>query len=97
EGTQPSSIELNTIHVNPHIIYPSERTIIALDPDIPERHHLIFFEAKASNTNFQWLLNTKKIGTSSKRVSWKPKKGRYVLSIVDKQNRIIDSVEFEVR
>ncbi|HLE25377.1 MAG TPA: penicillin-binding protein 1C, partial [Thermodesulfobacteriota bacterium] len=39
EGTQPSSIELNTIHVNPHIIYPSERTIIALDPDIPERHH----------------------------------------------------------
>lgn len=97
EGTQPSSIELNTIHVNPHIIYPSERTIIALDPDIPERHHLIFFEAKASNTTFQWLLNNKKIGTSSKRVSWKPKKGKYVLSIVDKQNRIIDSVEFEVR
>ena len=97
DGTEPSSIELNTIHVNPHIVYPSERTIIALDPDIPEGHHLIFFEAKASNTNFQWLLNNKKIGTSSERVSWKPKKGKYVLSLVDKQNRIIDSVEFEVR
>ncbi len=97
EDTQPSSIELNTIHLNPHIIYPTERTIIALDPDIPERHHLIFFEAKASNTNFQWLLNNKKIGTPSERVSWKPKKGKYVLSLVDKQNRIIDSVEFEVR
>lgn len=97
EGTEPSSIELNTIHLNPHIIYPSDRTIIALDPDIPEGHHLIFFEAKASNINFHWVLNNKKIGTSSERVSWKPKKGKYLLSLVDKQKRVIDSVEFEVR
>ncbi len=96
-GTEANSIELNTHHVNPHISYPPKGSIIALDPDIPEGHHLIFFEAKTPNIIYYWVLNNKKLGSSNKRVSWKPKRGKYVLSLVDNQSHVIDSVEFEVR
>ncbi|MCI0455082.1 MAG: penicillin-binding protein 1C [Candidatus Dadabacteria bacterium] len=96
-GTEANSIELNTHHVNPHISYPPKGSIIALDPDIPEGHHLIFFEAKTPNIIYYWVLNNKKLGSSNKRVSWKPKRGKYVLSLVDNQGHVIDSVEFEVR
>jgi penicillin-binding protein 1C len=96
-GTEPDSIELNRNPGNPRISYPPGGSIIALDPDIPEGHHLIFFEAKAPNINLYWVLNNKKLGNSDKIVSWKPKRGKYVLSLVDSQSRVIDSVEFEVR
>jgi penicillin-binding protein 1C len=97
KGTAPNSIILNTHHVNPHISYPPKGTIIALDPDIPEGNQLIFFEAKTPNMNYEWILNNKKLGSSNKRVSWKPKRGKYVLSLVDNQSHVIDFVEFEVR
>jgi penicillin-binding protein 1C len=96
QGTEPDSIELNKNHGNPHITYPPNGTIIALDPDIPEERQLLFFEAQAAGADFQWKLNNRRIG-SSERFLWKPKIGKYSLSLVDKQSRIVDAVEFEVR
>lgn len=96
-GTEPGSIELNTNHGNAHITYPPNGTIIALDPDIPEDRQLLFFEAQPDNVGFDWMLNNKRMGASNPRVSWKPKRGKYILSLVDKGNRIIDSIGFEVR
>jgi len=82
---------------NPRILCPSGGTIVALDPDIPEGHQLLFFEAQAASMKFDWILNGKNIGNSEAVISWAPKQGAYKLSMVDKQNHIIDSVEFEVR
>jgi penicillin-binding protein 1C len=97
DGTEPGSIELNTNHGSAHITYPPNGTIIALDPDIPEDRQLLFFEAQPDYAGFDWMLNNKRIGVSNVRVSWKPKRGKYILSLVDKGNRVIDSIGFEVR
>ena len=86
----------NTIPVMPHITYPPDGIIIAIDPDIPEERQMVFFEAETSNINFGWILNNEKIGNMN-TIPWTPKQGRYRLSLVDERNRIADSVEFEVR
>lgn len=95
-GTEPDSIELNTNHGNTHITYPPSGTIIALDPNIPKDRQMLFFEAQNSDIDLRWVLNNQTVGTST-RVSWKPKKGKYILSLVDNKNRVLDSVRFEVR
>lgn len=98
QGTEPGSIELNTDHRNIHITYPPTGTIVALDPDIPEDRQMLFFEAEAQNSDidFRWVLNNQTVGTSA-RIPWQPRKGKYILSLVDKKNCIVDSVKFEVR
>lgn len=57
---------------------------------------MLFFEAQNSDIDLRWILNNQTVGTST-RVSWKPKKGKYILSLVDNKNRVIDSVRFEIR
>jgi penicillin-binding protein 1C len=78
------------------IAYPLRNTIIALDPDIPDENSLVLFEVLGKG-QFDLVLNNEKIGTGSPLVSWKPRYGRYVLTLVDKQGQTIDSVNFEVR
>lgn len=103
KGTEPiylmtgeTPVLRNTIPVMPHITYPPDGIIIAIDPDIPEERQMVFFEAETSNINFGWILNNEKIGNMN-TIPWTPKQGRYRLSLVDERNRIADSVEFEVR
>jgi penicillin-binding protein 1C len=78
------------------ISYPADKTIIAVDPDIPAENNMIFFEATAGG-QFAWMLNQEKIGDGSKTVSWKPQLGMYKLSLVDQGGNAIDSIKFEVR
>ena len=103
QGTEPINMMtddeslLTKSEENPHIIYPANGTIIALDPDIPTENQLLFFEAKTDDRQFGWVLNNERIGDSIAAVSWKPKRGKYLLSLVNNQNNIVDSVAFEVR
>ncbi len=105
KGTEPTSLVtgettvfLDIIHGISHITYPPNGAIIALDPDIPEENQRIFFETQTSNEEFEWVLDGKNVGgISYPIVLWNPKHGKHLLSLVDKQNRIVDSVEFEVR
>jgi penicillin-binding protein 1C len=104
KGTEPSGLIANETHiyfnkttVNFRITYPLDDTIIALDPDIPEEQQLLFFEAEADGVEFDWLLNSENIEGSKTMSAWKPGKGRYKLSLIDKQNTVIDTVKFEVR
>jgi penicillin-binding protein 1C len=104
QGTEPLDTfkaqqkeNLTSGYKDPHIIYPVKGTIIALDPDIPEENQRIFFEAVNDSNWLDWSLNDEKIGRSDMQVSWKPKKGTYTLSLIDKDRRIMDSVKFEVR
>src|SRR3989338_6285810 len=99
QGTEPINMmtDVTKSEENPHIIYPANGTIIALDPDIPTENQLLFFEAKSDNRQFGWVLNNERIGDSIAAVSWKPKRGKYLLSLVNNQNNIVDSVAFEVR
>ncbi|MBI3354513.1 MAG: hypothetical protein HY034_06470, partial [Nitrospirae bacterium] len=104
KGTEPPGLIANEAYiyfnrtpVNSRITYPLNNTIIALDPDIPEEQQLLFFEAETDEVEFDWALNNKKIEGSETMVKWKPRKGRYILSLTDKQNIVIDTVAFEVR
>ena len=91
-------ITLNTAHDFPHILYPSEGTTIALDPDIPVENQYIFFEAETSHNDLDWILNGQSISRTFQPVlSWQLKQGKYLLSLADKQNRVIDSVVFQVK
>jgi len=101
KGTEPDGTVANVPETagtteKPAILYPANGTIIAIDPDIPAENSLIFFEASAKG-RFDWTLNNDKIGSGSRLVSWKPQYGKYKLSLVDRQGKIIDSVKFEVR
>lgn len=104
QGTEPMGtitgeiiFPSQALYKKPRIVYPIDGTIIALDPDIPEENHLIFFEAEMSDKKLDWVLNNEKINAIDNLTGWTPKQGKYILSIVDKQNNIIDSVKFEVR
>jgi len=96
-GTERMSMDVNHSHKAPRITYPADGTIIALDPDIPEENQIIVFEAQMSDGPFRWALNNENIGNTNDIVSWKPKDGKYVLSILDDRNKLVDSVKFKVR
>jgi len=105
KGTEPvnlmtseASVSINGIHAFPRIIYPADGAIIALDPDIPAENQHIFFETQTSAEEFKWILDGRKLSVvSAGAVSWNPKRGKHSLSLADRQNQIIDSVEFQVR
>lgn len=104
KGTEPTGltanetyIYFNRIPLNSRITYPLDGTVIALDPDIPEGQQLLFFEAEADDVEFDWLLNSEKIEGSKTMSAWKLRKGKFMLSLIDKQNKVIDTADFEVR
>ncbi|MGQ0793938.1 MAG: penicillin-binding protein 1C [Deltaproteobacteria bacterium] len=96
-GTESDLIEISRRHAKPSILYPPDKTVFALDPDIPADRQIIFFEAEGAEGKFIWELNGRKIASSSKTVSWKPKSGKYVLSLADSKRQMLDSVEFWVK
>jgi len=77
--------------------YPSDGTIFAWAPDIPEDLQVIFFSAKPENANWPWVLGDKVIARQHSPSRWNPARGAYALSLRDSSNRILDTVTFEVR
>jgi len=99
KGSEPEIVlAQNTRHEKPSIIYPAGGSIITLDPDIPEENQRISFQAQPHGRQFMWLLNDKSIFTGMKSsILWKPERGTHILSISDKEYRVLDSVTFIVR
>ena len=98
KGTEPvATVRLNISQQKPHITYPADETLISIDPEIPDELQRVPFQFQPSTQQYEWVLNDKKIGVSDHLFLWKPERGRYELSIIDKQNRVLDSVDFIVR
>lgn len=98
KGTEPVvEVRLNTSQQKPHIVYPTDEMFISIDPEIPDELQRVPFRFQPSTRQYEWVLNDKKTGISNPLFLWKPERGRYELSIVDKQNRVLDSVGFVVR
>ncbi|MHB8882220.1 MAG: penicillin-binding protein 1C [Thermodesulfovibrionales bacterium] len=101
-GTEPPAARQDGTESEPagrsaHIIYPSEGVIIALDPDIPGENQALFFEADTDGADRHWRLNNKNLGRANGPMLWKPASGSYVLTLIDNEERVIDSVGFSVR
>ena len=97
-GTEPvDTVKRNVVHAKPRITYPTDETFIALDPEIPEDLQRVPFRFQPTTQKYVWVINDEQTGVSDSLFLWKPKRGRFTLSIIDKGNEIIDSVKFTVK
>ena len=79
------------------IASPDDRSVIALDPDIPPAAQRLRFEAVSPlPPGAAWRLDGKRLG-AARPLPWSPWPGRHVLELVDAQGSAIDVVRFEVR
>jgi penicillin-binding protein 1C len=100
-GTQQPSFAItsgaaNALHsgARGHITAPTTGTVIALDPDIPQKNQRVTFLAEG--TNLRWLLDGK-VFAKGASAQWLPWPGRHVVRIVDGRGQVLDEVRIEVR
>lgn len=98
QGSEPESlIRTNILYQKPRITYPVHDTLISLDPEIPEDLQRVPLQFQPPAQQYEWVLNNRKTGVTDPFFLWKPDRGIHVVSIVDKENRVVDSVAFVVR
>ncbi|MCF8174012.1 MAG: penicillin-binding protein 1C [Burkholderiaceae bacterium] len=80
------------------IRYPTEGTVIALDPDIPPQRQRLLLQLSASGEpGWQWHIDKQPAGRADRPSHWLPQPGKHRLALLDAGNRELDAVEFEVR
>jgi penicillin-binding protein 1C len=98
-GTEQSTVQLasqtgaarNLIHS------PTDRTILALDPDIPpQAQKLVFTPVTGVSPNWSWHLDGKRLGPAVS-TPWALWPGKHVLELVDARANAVEVVRFEVR
>lgn len=77
------------------ILYPTEGTVIAMDPDIPAKYQRVQFSFQGPE-NAAWLIDGHFIGNGSE-VGWLPAGGWHRLVLADSDGNELDFVNFEVR
>lgn len=98
-GTEQSRIQLaSPMGASRSLISaPADRTIFALDPDIPLKAQRISFSVVSGvSPKWSWRLDGKKLGPAS-NTSWAMWPGPHVLELVDAANKAMETVHFEVR
>jgi penicillin-binding protein 1C len=96
-GTESAQVEVVApAQRAPKILYPAERSVIALDPDIPDPLQRVDFRAQAGR-GLRWRLDDADLGPADQDVTWTPAPGRHALALVDGGGRSVARVEFEVR
>jgi penicillin-binding protein 1C len=96
-GTEPHAAEHPLASTLLTIQAPIAGEVIALDPDIPPAHQRIFFRASGSGAAPRWQLNGRDLGSAAGPLMWEPVPGRHTLSILDHDQRPLDTISFEVR
>lgn len=80
------------------IAYPTDGTIIALDPDIPPERQRISLRLSASApSKGLWRLDGQRLGRASSQALWLPRPGRHRLVLEDGAGKELDAVSFDVR
>ena len=97
EGTEPQeAIAVERRHAVARIVYPQPATIITLDPDIPAELQRVSFVGRFAGDTHEWRLDNRVLGSSA-TLAWKPERGRHVLTLVDREDRVADAVTFVVK
>ena len=79
------------------IAAPADRTIVALDPDIPpQAQKLPFTLVDGVSRNWWWRLDDKRLGPAV-NTQWAMWPGAHKLELVDARGRVVEAVRFEVR
>ena len=79
------------------IAYPGNGSIIALDPDIPDKVQRVRFVAAPQLPGQRWQLDGETLGAPDQPVLWAPQSGRHDLVLMDANGVELDRVRFEVR
>lgn len=100
EGTEIGEIKLVAHNeagggVHATILYPTNGTVIAMDPDIPAGHQRVQLHARGSE-RVTWLVDGDPVGNGTE-IGWAPSGGRHKLVLTDPQGNELDAVSFEVR
>ncbi len=96
-GTETASVELLApSQRQPKIVYPADSSLIALDPDIPERLQRVRFQAQGE-AGLAWMLDGKEVGAAELEAGWAPVPGKHELKLVGRDGRSLSSARFEVR
>ena len=96
-GTEPHLKDQKTGQFKQRIIYPPTGAVIALDPDIPQELQKVFFISQTIEEMLRWKLNGRTMDRVGKAIAWILIPGKYHLAIADGEEKIVDSVYFEVR
>ncbi|MBW8758485.1 MAG: penicillin-binding protein 1C [Burkholderiales bacterium] len=79
------------------IASPDDRSVVALDPDMPPAVQRLRFEAVAPvPAGAWWRLDGKRLG-AARPLPWAPWPGHHELALVDAKGEALDSVSFDVR
>jgi penicillin-binding protein 1C len=99
EGTQTGHVELASAagSAGRLIASPDDRSVIALDPDIPPAVQRLRFEAVAPlPPGAAWRLDGRRLGLG-RPLAWQPWPGHHRLELVASGGRVLDEVSFDVR
>ncbi|MCU0579276.1 MAG: penicillin-binding protein 1C [Desulfobacterota bacterium] len=97
-GREPTGpVQRATLHQRPRIVYPPPETLIRLDPEIPAGRQFVPLRFQPEGAQGEWVLNDRRTGIFQPLWLWKPEPGNHVLSLVDRENRVLDQVSFSVR
>ena len=78
---------------SPIITYPTQGTLIALDPDMPPARQRVPLTARYTQGTATLYLNGKPV----REPRWFPLPGKHKLELKDTQGVVLDTVRFEVR
>jgi penicillin-binding protein 1C len=102
-GTQPSGATAERVPAPTatlslaRIISPQPGARIALDPDIPDTHERLLFEAAPRDPRVAFHLDGRPLGHASDPILWQPTRGRHRLALVSPDGAVVNVVEFAVR
>jgi penicillin-binding protein 1C len=78
------------------ILSPPNGVVIALDPDIPQRHQSVLIETTGADVGSQVELDGTRLATLGGRSVWTPTPGRHVVRVVA-AGATLDRIAFTVR
>lgn len=80
------------------IVYPSDGSLLALDPDIPPHRQRVPFRLSApAGEGWRWRVDQTVQGKAGQRLLWLPQPGRHRLRLENDQGEVMDEIHFEVR
>ncbi len=96
-GTEPNAAAMRLDSSRARITSPVDGSIVAFDPDIPFGQQKISFEGSQCNASMRWKLDGSDLGPANAAQLWTPRSGSHRLTLVDRSDRAIDAVTFQVR
>ncbi|VXB80822.1 penicillin-binding protein 1C [Massilia sp. 9I] len=96
-GTETALVEaVPAARRSPRIVYPVDGSIVAVDPDIPDRVERILFQAQGAGQH-RWRLDGKDVGPADSSLAWQLAVGEHRLELMDAGGKAVSTSRFEVR